>query len=317
MPNIVVLDGYTLNPGDLSWDGLKAAGDCTVYDRTSREDIIKRSKDADIVITNKVPFDKNTLEKLPLLKYIGVTATGYNIIDTGAAKERNIPVTNVPEYGTNSVAQMVFAFILEYTRHVAYHSETVRNGRWSKNPDFCYWDYPLIELDNLTMGIIGYGRIGKKVAEISQAFGMKVVVFDPHYSGSDNVELIGLDEIFKRSDVISLHCPLTPGNIGMVNAERLSLMKKTAFLINTGRGPLVNDKDLADALNEGKIAGAGLDVLTVEPPESVNPLLTAKNCIITPHISWATFAARKRLMDTVVMNVKAFLDGKPVNVVNM
>ena len=313
-----MLDGFTLNPGDLSWDDLQSLGDCAIFDRTKPDEVLSRARGAEIILTNKTVLDRGTIETLPELKYIGVMATGYNVVDIEAASERHIPITNVPEYGTKSVVQMVFALLLEMTQHVAHHAETVRNGRWAANPDFCYWDKPLIELYGLTMGIVGFGRIGRAVEQVACAFGMKVLVNDieTFESGELDIEFVGFDELLSKSDVISLHCPLTPESQGLINAERLALMKKTAFLINTGRGPLVNEFDLAEALNTGRIAGAGLDVLSVEPPASDNLLLKAKNCILTPHIAWATLAARKRLMDVVVNNVRAFLRGEYRNVVN-
>jgi glycerate dehydrogenase len=314
---IVVLDGHTLNPGDLSWDELKALGACEVYDRTPPDQVVARAKDAEVILTNKTVLDAATLRQLPRLKYIGVLATGYNIVDVQAARERNIPVTNIPTYGTPSVAQMVFAHLLELTQHVAHHAQTVRDGRWTRSADFCYWDFPLIELNGLTMGIVGYGRIGRETAAVAKAFGMKVLAFEigPKPVGSE-AEFVPLDDLFRRSDVVSLHCPLTPETKGLVNAQRLSLMKKTAFLINTSRGPLVEEQALADALNSGRIAGAGLDVLAVEPPSPANPLLKAKNCRITPHIAWATRAARERLMKTAMDNVRVFVAGGKRNVVN-
>lgn len=307
---IVVLDGYTLNPGDLSWDPLRKLGACDIYDRSRPEEIIPRSASAEIVLTNKVLLNAAYMAAAPQLKYIGVTATGYNIVDVAAARERNIVVTNVPTYGTKSVAQMTFALLLELTQHVAHHAQTVREGRWSRSPDFCYWDYPLIELDGLTMGIIGYGRIGEAVGELARAFCMKVIAYSRKDSAQD------LEKLFRESDVISLHCPLTPETSHLVNKERLGWMKPTAFLLNTSRGPLIDEPALAEALNQGRIAGAGLDVLAVEPPLADNPLFTAKNCFITPHIAWATRAARSRLMDAAVENVRAFLAGKPRNVVS-
>ncbi len=314
----VILDSYTLNPGDLSWDDLKALGDCTIYDRTSPEDIVSRSKDAEIVLTNKVPFTKKIIDRLPNLKYIGVMATGYNIVDGQAAHKRHIPVTNVPAYGTPSVVQMVFAHLLNFTQQVAHHAQTVQEGKWAHSPDFCYWDYPLIELENLTMGIIGYGKIGRRVSHLATAFGMNVFVNDgiPLLNLTEDVKQVDINTIFKESDVLSLHCPLTKENHKLVNRERLSLMKKTAFLINTARGPLIDEEALSDALNNNQIAGAGLDVLSTEPPSEDNPLLHAKNCTITPHIAWATKSARKRLLNTIVENIKAFLEGHPRNVVN-
>jgi len=314
---IIVLDGGTLNPGDLSWDGLKAFGELDIYDVTPKDKVIERSKDADILITNKIVFDEETLAQLPKLKYIGVTATGYNVVDTVAAKKRNIIVTNVPTYGTQSVAQMVFAHLLELTQHVGYHSVTVHEGRWAACPDFCYWDKPLIELAGLTMGIVGYGRIGQATAALARAFGMNVIAYDVYADkmADLDVQFVDLDKLFAESDVISLHCPLTPENEGMVNAQRLTLMKKSAFLINTSRGPLIDEQDLADALNAGQIAGAGLDVLSSEPPKSDNPLFSAKNCYITPHIAWATHSARQRLLNTSIDNVKSFIENKPKNIV--
>jgi len=315
---IVILDGYTLNPGDLSWDELLALGECDIYDRTPPELILARAQDAEITLTNKVVLDRAIIEALPRLKYVGLLSTGTNVVDLAAAAEKNIPVTNVPAYATPSVAQMVFALLLELTQRVGHHSRTVREGRWAASEDFCYWDYPLVELHGLTMGIVGFGSIGSAVARIAQGFGMKVVAYDVEaekLTGSA-VEFLDLDALFTVSDVVSLNCPLTPETEGLANAERLSRMKKTAFLINTSRGPVVNDHDLADALNSGGLAGAGLDVLSVEPPAPDNPLLKARNCLITPHIAWATRDARARLMRTVVQNLKAFLAGSPQNVVN-
>ena len=316
--NIVVLDGYTLNPGDLSWDALEALGNCTIHERTPADQIIPRLADAEIAITNKVPFSKETLAALPKLRFIGVTATGFNIIDAAAAKERQVIVANVPLYGTRSVAQHTFALLLELTQHAGHHAQTVRDGRWVKSIDWCYSDHPLIELDGLTMGIVGYGRIGRAVGELAQAFGMKVLtnVSSRRKEAPQNVSVVELDHLFASSDVVSLHCPLTPETKNLVNAARLAVMKPNAFLLNTSRGPLIDEAALADALNNGRIAGAGLDVLSVEPPKADNPLLTAKNCLITPHNAWATRAARARLMDVAVTNVKAFIDGKPQNVVN-
>ena len=315
---IVVLDGYTLNPGDQSWDALKALGECVVYDRTPPADVVARAGGAEIVLTNKTVLDRAAIAALPRLRFIGVLATGFNIVDTAAARERGIPVTNVPEYGTKSVAQAVFALLLELCHHAGAHSAAVRAGRWTASPDFSFWDSPLVELDGLTLGVAGLGRIGKTVAAIGQAFGMRVLAYDPWQKEAPaGIAMTpDLDRLFRESDVLTVHCPLTPENRGMVNAARLALMKSSAFLVNTSRGPLVVEKDLADALNAGRLAGAGLDVLAVEPPPASNPLLTAKNCIITPHIAWATLAARRRLMATVAQNVRAFLAGKPTNVVN-
>lgn len=307
--NIVVLDGYAMNPGDLDWSTLRSLGECTIYDRTVTSEIVERSKNAAVIITNKVPLSKDTLSQLPLLKYIGVTATGYNIVDIAAAQSQNIVVTNVPAYSTNSVAQLVFALLLELTHHTGHHSSAVHNGRWSTNPDFSFWDFPLTELAGKTFGIVGYGNIGKAVAKIAAAFEMNVLV-NSRSAGTD------LESLLRRSDVISLHCALTKETDKLINAQRLALMKPTAYLINTGRGGLVDESALADALNTDRIAGAGLDVLSTEPPPPDNPLMTAKNCIITPHIAWASGAARKRLMDVVVNNVRSFIAGKPENVVS-
>ena len=314
---IVVLDGYTLNPGDLSWDGLKALGPCRFYERCNENQVVERSEEARIILTNKVSVTGEHMRQLPRLQYIGVTATGYNIVDVKAAGERKVVVTNVPAYGTQSVAQATLALLLELTNHAGHHAETVRQGKWTQSPDFCYWDYPLVELDQRTMGIVGYGRIGAAVAKLARAFGMKVLVHSrrPPANLEQGIEMAGLDTIFQQSDVISLHCPLTPETKHIVNGERLRSMKPTAFLLNTSRGPLVDEAALAEALNSGRIAGAGLDVLSVEPPPASNPLLRAKNCLITPHQAWATRAARARLMDVAVGNVRAFLSGKPRNAV--
>jgi glycerate dehydrogenase len=314
---IVVLDGYTLNPGDLGWDELEKLGSCKVFDRTPPDRVVARAKDAEIVLTNKTVLDAKILRRLPRLRYIGVLATGYNIVNVQAARERHIPVTNVPIYGTPSVAQMVFAHLLELTQHVAHHAQTVRRGRWSRSADFCYWDFPLIELKGLTMGIVGYGRIGRETGAVARAFGMRVLAVEPAPKPEGReVGFVSLEALFSRSDVVSLHCPLTRETQGLVNAERLALMKRTAFLINTSRGALVEEQALANALNSGEIAGAGLDVLAVEPPSADNPLLKAKNCFITPHIAWATRAARERLMKTAVENVRVFLAGGRRNVIN-
>ncbi len=315
---IVVLDGYTLNPGDLSWDGLKSLGDCTIYERTPPEKVVARAQDAQIVLTNKAVLDRAAIERLPNLQYIGVIATGYNIVDVDAASEREIPVTNVPTYGTHSVAQMVFALLLELTQRVGHHAHTVREGRWSSSEDFCYWDYRLVELHGLTMGIVGFGRIGRAVSRIALGFGMKVLIYDIYIVRPEvaDVEFVDLDTLFTRSDVVTLHCPLTPETDGLVDAERLAQMKPSAFLINTSRGAVVNERDLVEALEAGGIAGAGLDVLAAEPAERDSPLLSAPNCLVTPHIAWATRAARARLMKAVVQNVSAFLRGSPQNVVN-
>jgi glycerate dehydrogenase len=313
---IVVLDGYALNPGDLSWDDLKTFGPCEIYDRTPAAEVVSRASNAEIVLTNKTELTRAQLEKLPRLKYIGILATGTNIVDLAAARERNIVVTNVPTYGTNSVAQTTFALLLELTQHVGHHAETVQAGRWTRSPDWSYWDRPLIELDGLTLGIVGFGRIGHAVAELAAAFGMRVLVTSLRpKSGPSSVEFVLVEELFRRSDVVSLHCPLTPLTQDLVNAERLALMKPTAFLLNTSRGALVDEAALSQALNSDQLAGAGLDVLSQEPPPASNPLLTAKNCLITPHLAWATGAGRARLMKIAIENLRAFLAGTPQNVV--
>ena len=314
---IVVLDGYTLNPGDLSWEGLQALAQCTLYDRSTQAEVISRAQGHEIVISNKVVITREMIEQLPQLKFIAVSATGYNIIDIEAAREHGIAVSNVPIYGTRSVAQMVLAHLLNLTQRVAEHAEGVRAGRWAASDDFCYWDYPLIELDGQTLGIIGYGRIGQATAQLARAFGMRVVAYSrTPRSGIDGVDFVDLETLLRTSDVVSLHCPLTPETEKLLNRERLALMKSTAYLINTSRGPLIDEAALAEALNAGQLAGAGLDVLSVEPPPAEHPLYTAKNCYITPHIAWATHAARERLLQLTVENVAAFLQGRPQNVVN-
>ncbi len=314
---IVVLDGYTLNPGDLSWDGLEYIGECEIYERTPAKKTIERAKNAEIVLTNKTLLDAKTISSLDKLRYIGVLATGYNVVDVAAARERGIAVTNIPAYGTASVAQMTFAIILELANRVGHHSETVRCGRWCKSQDFCYWNHPLVELDGLTIGIVGFGRIGQAVAKIAKGFGMRILATNKSMKTSPvpGVEMTDLDTVFHESDIVSLHCPLTDDNKGFINSHRLAAMKTNAFLINTSRGLLIDEKALADALNSGIIAGAGLDVLSVEPPKPDNPLLSAKNCFITPHIAWATHAARERLMNIAIGNVRAFVEGKPKNTV--
>ena len=321
MSNIVVLDGYTLNPGDLSWEGLQSLGHCELYERSTLPEVLKRARGAEIALVNKVVLNRETIFALPHLKYIGVTATGYNIVDTAAARERNIAVTNVPSYGTKSVAQMTFALLLELTQRAGHHAQTVREGRWSACPDFCYWDYPLLELDGLTMGIVGYGRIGRAVAGLAAAFGMKVIANSRSAGGmereeSTTVRFADLEALFRQSDIISLHCPLTPETKHLINAQRLSWMKPSAFLLNTSRGALIDEPALFEALESGRIAGAGLDVLAIEPPPADHPLLRARNCLVTPHIAWATRAARSRLLEVAVANVQAFLAGQPRNVVN-
>ncbi len=316
---IVVLDGYGMNPGDLSWDELEKLGDVTVYDRTSPAEVIKRSAGADILLTNKTVLDREIIQKLPDLKYIGVLATGYNVVDINAACEKGIIVTNIPSYSTASVAQMVFSLLLAITNNVEHYTDDNRAGRWSRNADFCYWDAPLTELAGKTFGIVGFGNIGSKVAGIALAFGMKVMALsskpaDALPSGVEKAE--NLDMLLEESDVLSLHCPLTDTTKHLINAETLAKMKQTAILINTGRGPLVDETALADALNKGKLRGAGVDVLSCEPPTIGNPLLYARNCYTTPHLGWATVEARQRLMDIAVANVANFIEGNPVNVVN-
>ncbi len=316
---IVVLDGYTLNPGDLNWNEMEQLGDLTVYERTPSEQVVERTKGADIVFTNKTPLNAETITKLDSLKYIGVLATGYNVIDVFAARENGIIVTNVPGYGTSSVAQFTFALILELCHRVQKHSDTVFQGRWSGSPDFSYWDIPLVELAGKTIGIIGFGEIGSKVGDLASAFGMNIIASGRKQTGQEkriNFKWASLDYLFEHSDIVSLHCPLFPETQGLINSDRLRRMKRSAFLINTSRGPLVVEKDLAEALNDGIIAGAALDVLTTEPPSTENPLLHAKNCIITPHMAWATKEARQRLMGIAVNNLAQFIKGNPVNMVN-
>ena len=317
---LVILDSYTENPGDLSWDWLKDVVDeYKIYESTPKDKVLERSHDADILVTNKVPVDRALIEKLPKLKFIAVLATGFNIIDCEAAKEHGIVVSNIPAYSTDGVAQLVFAFVLELTNQVGLHSKSVNDGEWSRSPYFCYWKTPLVEIRGKVFGIVGFGKIGSAVAEIANAFGMKVKAYSPHtraYAGFGTVDFVSLDEVIETSDVISLHCPLTNETAGLVNAEFLSRMKKTAYLINTSRGPVVNEKDLRDALDSDVIAGAGVDVLSSEPPKEDNPLIGAKNCFITPHIAWASLEARTRLMNIFRDNVKGFVSGKPINVVN-
>lgn len=311
---IVVLDGHTTNPGDISWEPLERCGDCTIHPRTAVADVVPRGAGAEIVLTNKTPVTREALAQLPGLRYIGVLATGFNIVDVAAARERGIPVCNVPEYSTPNVAQATFALLLELTNQTGLHDRTIHEGRWSSCPDYCYWEGELVELAGLTLGLVGYGRIAQAVAAIGRAFGMRVVHSRREPTGDP--DCMPLDTLLARSDVVSLHCPLTPQTQGLIDARRLGLMKPTAFLLNTSRGPLINEADLAAALDAGRIAGAGLDVLSVEPPPASNPLLTARNCILTPHIAWATRNARRRLVDVAAANVRAFLDGRPQHVVN-
>lgn len=316
---IVVLDGYCLNPGDLSWDGLRKLGSVEIFDRTMVDEVVQRAAGAAAVFTNKTPLPDYVLRQLPNLKFIGVLATGFNVVDVAAAKQQGIVVSNIPTYGTASVAQFVFALVLELCHNVKLHSDAVRAGEWSRNPDWSFWKAPLTELAGKTMGIVGFGRIGRAVGRIADAMGMRVLAHDtlqenaPLYTG---FHWASLDELLADSDVVSLHSPLFPETRGMINTRSLALMKPAAILINTSRGPLVVDQDLADALNSGRIAGAGLDVLSVEPPLANNPLLHARNCLVTPHIAWATKEARSRLMDLTVENLQAFLAGQPRNMVS-
>jgi glycerate dehydrogenase len=316
---IVVLDGYTLNPGDNSWDDIARLGELQVYDRTADADIVSRAAGADIVLTNKTPLSRTTLEQLPNLRFIGVLATGYNVVEIEAALQRGIPVANVPEYGTDSVAQHTFALLLELCHRVGRHDAAVQAGEWTRSQDFCFWDSPPIELAGLTMGIIGFGRIGQRVGTLAHAFGMSVVATvgtrrsTPPYEPFAWLETT---ELFSTADVVTLHCPLTADNEGFVNESVLSRMKPSAFLLNTARGPLVDEHALATALNDNRIAGAAVDVVASEPIRADNPLLTARNCLITPHMAWGSLAARRRLMTATVKNVEAFLRGQPTHVVN-
>lgn len=318
---IVVLDGYTLNPGDLSWEGLERFGELTVYDRTSynlegKDLIIARCKGAEVIFTNKTPINKEILDNLPNLKYIGVLATGYNIVDVVVAKEKGIVVTNIPSYGTSSVAQMTFALLLEMTNNAGAHSISVSNGDWQNNKDWSYWKHPLVELAGKTLGIIGYGRIGQSVGKIAQAFDMKVIAMANNHIESlvnENMRYAELDDLLSKADIISLHCPLNDSTVGIINKHNINKMKHGVMLINTSRGQLVVEADLAKALNDGKVGGAALDVLSSEPPNSNNPLLKAKNCIITPHISWAPIESRRRLMGIAIQNLEAFIEGEELN----
>lgn len=315
----VVLDSYALNPGDLSWEWLENLGECEIYDRTPADKILERCMGADVVITNKTPITKETLSQLSNLKYIALESTGYNVVDCEYAKEMGVPVSNIPSYSTNAVAQLTFSLILEITNAVGIHSESVRNGDWANCPDFCYWKTPLAELCGKTLGIVGFGQIGQAVADIAEAFKMNVVAVSGHETNQShrkNFSWVDMDTLAKTSDIISFHCPLTEKTTGLVNEEFISKCKDGAIIINTSRGPVVDDQALANALNCGKLRGAGLDVLTVEPPKADNPLLSAKNCFITPHIAWAGFETRERLMNILEENVKAYLNGNPQNVVN-
>jgi glycerate dehydrogenase len=317
--NIVLLDGYTLNPGDLDWAPLRSLGPCMVYERTSEPDILRRSLEAGILLTNKTPLRAKTILSLPALRYIGVLATGYDVVDSAAAAGRRIPVTNVPGYGTASVAQLAFAHLLHIVQNVGGHADSVRRGRWTASLDYCYWETPLTELAGKTMGILGYGQIGRATARLAAAFGMKVIAHDPSMAPAEpdaNACFVSLEDLFRLSDVLSLHCPLTDETRGVVNRERLGLMKQGAILINTSRGPLVDEQALADALHSGVLRGAGVDVLSQEPPAAANPLLKEPHCFITPHIAWASREARARLLQAVAENIRAFLEGRPRNVVN-
>ena len=316
--NIVILDGYALNPGDLSYDRLLQFGTLKVYDRTAPEQVIERAKDADALLINKVLLGEKEFSQLPKLKYVGVQATGYNVVDVEAARRHGITVTNIPAYSTDSVAQMVMAHLLNITQSIEYYAQQNRVGRWSENPDFCYWDTQLIELAGKQMGVVGFGRTGSAVARLAQAFGMRVVAYTSKLQSElpEGVERVSLDELFATSDVVSLHCPLVPATQNLVNAERLALMKSTAILINTARGPIVDEQALADALNRGALHAAGVDVLCEEPPRSNSPLFTARNCFVTPHIAWATIEARTRLLDICEANLRAFMEGNLQNVVN-
>lgn len=317
---LVILDAYAENPGDLSWDWLKnVVEEYEIYDITPPEKVIERSIDADILVTNKTVLTADILSQLPKLRYISTLATGYNVIDTAYAREKGITVSNIPAYSTDGVAQLVFALILEIVNHVALHNKSVKEGDWCKSEHFCYWKAPIAELAHKTLGIVGFGKIGSAVAQIANAFGMNVIAYSPNtraYSGFGEVTFKTLDEVIAESDFISLHCPLTDSTNGLVNMEFLKKMKKTAILINTSRGPVINEADLKTALDEGIIAAAGVDVLSAEPAREDNPLLTCENCIITPHIAWASFEARSRLMSIFKSNVEAFVADKPINVVN-
>lgn len=315
---IVILDGFTTNPGDISWERIQALGDTVIYDRTPVDDVVARAKEADLLLVNDITLDRTILEQLPKLKYIGVLATGYNIIDIKATNELGICVTNIPAYGTNSVAQSTMALLLELCHRTGAHSDAVRSGEWTKALDYCFWNYPLVELYGKTMGIIGYGRIGKTVANMAKAFGMKILVATSDMamaSDEEGIQFCSRDELLKQADVVSIHCPLTEETAGIINKETLALMKPNAFLLNVARGAIVVEADLAAALNSGRIAGAGVDVLSSEPPKADNPLLGAKNCIITPHIAWAPVESRIRLVDLAVDNLEHYLKGSPINVV--
>lgn len=314
---LTVLDAYTANPADLSWDGLNALAECTFYDRTPASEVVDRAQDCELILTNKTVISGDAIRSLPKLRYIGVLATGYNVVDVAAAKERGITVCNIPGYSTASVAQTVFALLLELTHRVGHHAQTVREGRWSSCQDFSYWDGSLVELSGRTLGILGYGAIGEAVARIALAMGMKVIANRRTWATEplQGVEKVDLEHCFNNSDVLTLHFPLTPNTSGIINRDNIAKMKPSAFLINTARGPLINEADLAEALNTGRLAGAGLDVLSSEPPAADNPLISAHNCFITPHIAWASLEARSRLIQVATENVRTFLGGVPQNLV--
>ncbi len=316
---IVILDGYTENPGDLSWEGFEDFGELTVYDRTPQGLEAERIGDADIIYTNKTPITRETLDACPTVKYIGVLATGYNVVDYDYAREKGIPVTNIPTYGTDAVGQFAISMLLEICHHIGYHSQAVHEGRWEDCPDFCFWDYPLIELAGKTMGILGFGRIGQVTGRIAKALGMKVLAYDSfeNETGRQIAEYVGLDTLLESSDVISLHCPLFPETKEIINKDTIARMRDGVIILNNSRGPLIAEQDLADALNSGKVYAAGLDVVSTEPIRGDNPLLKARNCLITPHISWAPKESRQRLMDIAVDNLAQFVKGNPVNVVNL
>ena len=318
---IVVLDGYTENPGDLSWDGLKALGELKVYDRTPFNDnreIAKRIGDAEVVFTNKTPINKEIIDNCPNLKFISLLSTGYNVVDISYAKTKGIPVSNIPTYGTDSVSQFAIALLLEICHHIGHHNKAVHDGKWEHNPDWCFWDYPLMELAEKTLGIIGFGRIGQRTGAIAKALNMKVLAFDssPNDTGKTIAEYVDLDTLLHQSDVIALHCPLFPETVGLICKKNILKMKDGVIILNNSRGALVVEQDLADALNSGKVAAAALDVVSTEPITGDNPLLKAKNCIITPHMSWAAKESRQRIMDMSVGNLKAYIAGSPINVVN-
>lgn len=317
--DIVVLDGYVENPGDLSWEPLEALGELKVYDRCDHTKVVETIGDAKYVYTNKTPITRETLEKTPNIQFIGMLSTGYNVVDVEAAKELGITVSNIPTYGTNAVAQFAIALLLELCHHIGHHDKRVKEGTWSKSTDWCFWDYPLVELADKTMGIIGLGKIGQQTARIAQALGMKVLAYDAYKNmvlETETLHYVELDELYEKADVVTLHCPLFETTKGMINKNSIAKMKDGVMIINNSRGPLIVEEDLLEALESGKVAGAGLDVLSIEPAPDDNVLMNAKNCIITPHISWAPKEARKRLMDTAIQNLREFIAGSPVNVVN-